>query len=395
MKKHDPLWQYRELDRVLAQMRPAFDLQKLFPSSYFDGLHAFEVLSRKFSFPVEYLNLSNQLLGAINIADLQSSMMAFDRINKDYFGAFEALHHNMESTFAALVGATSAIDVVSNSLSESLASAEALARSYSLADAGVEALLRYHEPFEKFARSYLVDASSGASAVFQKNSASLISEAARLLPDLSYVSEMSALLGPGLLEGLLDLPRANVFEELRVDLDYLNLEDDKVDVVVAVGESASGQVVEIGGRLVRRVYDLNIESERLGEKPVFAPTTKSMMAFHQVPSTVVSDEGSFLEVVDSLYFLLYEGSGDAARLTSKFEQERLEALWLLKQLRLGARHDLDHGKPKDVERKKRAVGAAYEKLIGMPTPKMKSDWQRVQKSLYDCLATMLDDLWFG
>jgi len=394
MSKYEPFWQQRELERLLSQMRPTFDVLSQIPPSYFDNLRAFEDLSRKYSFPTEYLSLSEEILKGINTSDLVSSLSMFDRIDKAYVSAFESLHKDMASTFAAVASATSAIDIVSALISESLANAEALAKSYSLAESGIAALLRYHDPFEKFATDKLF-AASAASLAFQENTASAIAEAARLLPDLSYVSELSAIMAPELLESVLHLPRINVFEELGEELVLVDLEDSQADVVAAVEGSSANRVVEVGGRLVRRVFELNTEAERRGKKPVFTPTTRTMMAFHQVPSTVASDEGGFLEVVDALFFLLYEGSGAAARLTERFEVDRLQALWLLKHLRLGARHDLDHGKPKEATRKMRSVGEAYEELVGVPVPKSKAEWQQAQQALYERLAEMLDDLWLN
>jgi len=197
------------------------------------------------------------------------------------------------------------------------------------------------------------------------------------------------------LKKLTHFPYVNLFEELDAEIDAVDLENKETDVVVAIKGSSATWVVKIGSRLVQRVYEMNIEAERRGKKPIFKPTTKTMMIFHRVPSTVASEERVFLDVVDELYFLLYEGSGNGARLTEQFSSERLDALWLLKHLRLGARHDIDHGKPKDVSKKSKSVGEAYEDLIGVPVPKSKTDWQRAQKSLYEMLENMLNGLWLA
>lgn len=394
MSKYDTFWQQRELERQLSKMRPALNMLNKLPPSYFESIRAFEDLSRKFAFPPEYLKLSEEILRSINTSNLVSSLAVFDRIDMTQISALKSLHMNMASILAATVGTKTAIDRVSVSLSESLAKAEALAKSYSLSESAIAVLTRFHEPFAKFAGDKL-GAANAASLAFKENTASVIAEAAQLIPDLSYVSELSALMAPKLLDCVLEVPTVNVFHELGEELILVDLDDSQTNVVAAIEESSASQVVDIGGRLVQRVFELNSEAERRGGEPVFSPTTKTMMAFHIVPSTVASNEGGFLEIIDALFFLLYEGSGSGRRLTNRFEADRLDALWLLKHLRLGARHDLDHGKTKDVTKKMRSVGEAYEELIGMCSPKSRYDWQQAQQVIYERLAGMLDDLWLN
>lgn len=394
MSKYGPFWQQREFDRILSQMQSTFELLEKIPAPMLESLRAFEDLSRRYSFPDEYLNMSKKLLMGIDKSNFASVLNVTDRIDKSYVRAFEALQSDMLSTLAAAPSAPSAINYVSTSVTESFANVEALARSFSLAESAIPALLRYHDPFEQFVSDKLL-AASPASLIFQENMASAIEQAAKMFQDLSYVSEMSALMAPELLESVLQLPRSNIFEELGEELVSVDLEDDQVNVVVSVESSLTNQVVEVGTRLVQLVYELNMEAERHGETPVFKPTTKTMMAFHQVPSTVVSDEIGFHEIVDALYFLLYEGSGYGARLTGRFEDDRLKPLWLLKDLRSGARHDLNHGKNKDVVKKMRSVGKAYEKLIDTPTVKSENELKQAQLSLYKYLADMLNDLWLN
>ena len=118
-----------------------------------------------------------------------------------------------------------------------------------------------------------------------------------------------------------------------------------------------------------------------------------MYAFYVIPTKVAPQEDRFLEIVDSLYFLLYEGSGSAKRLTDRVAVDRLEALWLLKRLRLGARHDVDHGSPSDAQKKSEQVGAAYCELVGHRSLKTREEWLQAQGALYQLLVDMLESIW--
>ena len=154
-------------------------------------------------------------------------------------------------------------------------------------------------------------------------------------------------------------------------------------------------IATLGDRLVQLVYDLNVEAEREGKAPLFKPTTKALMACAVIPSRVAFDSTSFNEVTDHLFFLLYEGSGSAQRLTARLDERKLTALWTLKHLRLGSRHDIDHGTERDAEKKNRQVGEAYKQLVGSVAPRSKNEWMNAQVALYKKLVEMLKQVWFG
>jgi hypothetical protein len=113
-----------------------------------------------------------------------------------------------------------------------------------------------------------------------------------------------------------------------------------------------------------------------------------------IPTRVATDEQSFGEIVDQLYFLLYEGSGAASRLRERCSNDQLAALWRLKHLRTGVRHDVGHGGSKDVEKKNRQIGEAYKSLIAMVMPRSRPDWTRAQVALYGQLVEMLEFIWY-
>lgn len=394
MSKYDPLWQNRELERLLSQIRFNFSELTELPPSYFESIRAFEDLSRRFSFPPEYLSLAADIKKSLEISSLSASLPSIYQNNTPYLESFVTIRQKIANSFSSFEKASFIVRNISASINESLAGIEALTKRFSLEAADVAILLRAQDSFNNFASKKLTF-NSNATQVFRENTALAISEAARLLPELAYVSELSVLMAPRKLINLINLPPVNLFEELDAEIEMVDFEDTETDIILAVKKSSVTRVVEIGGRVVQRVYEINTEAEHRGRQPVFKPTTKTMMAFHRVPSTVVSDEREFLDIVDELYFLLYEGSGDAKRLAEHFSSERLKALWLLKHLRLGARHDVNHGDTKEISKKLRSVGEAYEALIGVPVPKSKVDWQLAQKTLYEILENMLDDLWFN
>jgi hypothetical protein len=74
---------------------------------------------------------------------------------------------------------------------------------------------------------------------------------------------------------------------------------------------------------------------------------------------------------------------------------KLEALWRLKHLRLGFRHDVDHGSDRDVVKKNRQIGEAFKALINEVIPRDESEWRTAQVKLYQELIDMLEQIWYG
>jgi hypothetical protein len=66
--------------------------------------------------------------------------------------------------------------------------------------------------------------------------------------------------------------------------------------------------------------------------------------------------------VDDLYFLFHEGIGN--RLDGNVPQSFRD----INDLRTGLQHDLDHGKPSKSAKRRREVGAVFEKYAGTISP---------------------------
>jgi hypothetical protein len=69
------------------------------------------------------------------------------------------------------------------------------------------------------------------------------------------------------------------------------------------------------------VIDINQFSERGEKREIFKPTTRNMKACAELPTLIADDEDTFGKIIDALYFLLYEGSGSAARLLNFVDKE--------------------------------------------------------------------------
>jgi hypothetical protein len=149
------------------------------------------------------------------------------------------------------------------------------------------------------------------------------------------------------------------------------------------------RINKIGARIVKMINQINVIACNCGKREIFKPTNKTMLACGIIPSEFAKNEHKFFSVIDSLYFLLYEGSGEAKRLLSICSDEDLKPLWMIKSLRNFSRHDLEHGPASKINKKRETVANYFISLINKPLPIKTGDWGKAQLVLYKETNLML------
>lgn len=385
-------WQQRQLERALVAMRgPMLSLTDMLPASVASHMRDLQMLADRFTLPAQYLTISDKILSAISTAGISGAFSALDSISRDVTRAFSELQGSITQMASKSCRPATEAALAVQAMEDSLVPTEALLRLNKISPLLMDISLRPHKAFQDFA-SVRIAAAEAASEVFRANTISAVASASEILSQMTRGAELASLLTDPISE-ILPLPEVNVFTLLDGNLADTDLESEDADVQLVVRNAPSGTVVELGTRIVELVYNLNVESEREGKGAIFKPTTKTMRAFHVVPSRVAYDEVSFGEVADHLFFLLYEGSGDAKRITERISVDRLNAIWQLKHLRLSSRHDVDHGSVTETRKKSVEIGTAFRKLIGRSTPRTRQEWARAQTELYRRLINVLEELW--
>jgi len=183
--------------------------------------------------------------------------------------------------------------------------------------------------------------------------------------------------------------KVNVFSDTNRQLAYLYRRDSDIDPYLAFETCAAVNTSTSGGAIVNLVFEINESEAGAMGSDLFKPTNKTLRASSVLTGTIARDERLFGDVVDSLYILLYEGSGHAKRLVGKLSDDELEALWLVKRLRTGLRHDIDHGQPGKVKRKRMQLAEDFRGLTGKPRPTSPAEWRMAQTALYDRVIDLL------
>jgi len=183
--------------------------------------------------------------------------------------------------------------------------------------------------------------------------------------------------------------RCGLYGHVNQHLGFVYSDRYSGEVEIIFNKSIPARISFLGYAITEQIYKINLIFENNGQDQVFKPTSRTMRACAIIPSLIARSETDFYHLIDHLFFLLYEGSGTANRLTSIFDASFLEPLWKVKHLRLAARHDIDHGSKGDIEKKRAKIKDVYVSLISKPFPVKQGDWQKAQLQIYIEIELML------
>jgi hypothetical protein len=128
-------------------------------------------------------------------------------------------------------------------------------------------------------------------------------------------------------------------------------------------------------------------------KDLFKATTEAMRSTVSLNVAVESKE-TFKRFVDSLYKLIYEGSGSLKRIPQSYKESEDFVGFQIKHLRTDLFHDYEHGKPKDIEKKRELVRGVYETYTGKTALESldSEDYRSIQKKLLNKVIEFLEGL---
>ena len=186
--------------------------------------------------------------------------------------------------------------------------------------------------------------------------------------------------------------RCGLYGHVNQHLGFVYSDRFSGEIETSFNKSIPARISFLGYAITEQIYKINSICENNGQVQIFKPTSRTMRACAIIPSCIASSETNFYYLIDYLFFLLYEGSGTADRLTPILGKSLLEPLWKVKHLRLAARHDIDHGSRGDIEKKRAQIKDAYVSLISKPYPVKQGDWQKAQLQLYAEIELMLQKI---
>lgn len=138
------------------------------------------------------------------------------------------------------------------------------------------------------------------------------------------------------------------------------------DLLDEVSPSVSGladfqlEIAESASRIQSLVAAINDAHSAKHGKDLFKPTNKTVSAQTAI-GVVAKDQEAFKALIESLYFLLWEGpGGKISDVPTSFKD--------VNSLRTEFEHDVDHGGPSKFKYKKVGAGQVFEKYAGIKSP---------------------------
>ena len=173
-------------------------------------------------------------------------------------------------------------------------------------------------------------------------------------------------------------------------LGYALKENSTCDLEEEFQKSMICKIITGGKGIVSKIEYINDYYLSNGKKELFTPTNKTFRAISCLSTAFSVDDTTFGNVIDSLYMLLYEGSGDAKRVLEVLSDSECAPLWDIKHIRTDFRHDIEHGDDKKYLAKMQLIGAAYNGICGKNKPLRQKDWVTAHCNLFIKVNKLLD-----
>lgn len=168
----------------------------------------------------------------------------------------------------------------------------------------------------------------------------------------------------------------------QFDPDVLDL----VDSRTAASADFSGEIAALGTAIRKIISQLNEAHAAAHGNDLFRPTNKTAIAQTALSEPIGSYQ-DYKTFVENLYFLFWEGPGSNLA-------EKPQSFKDINVLRTELEHDTDHGKVRDVAKKKLKHGAVFQKYAGSTSPSVASParFPLMQLGLLNAIRTDLQGL---
>lgn len=178
-------------------------------------------------------------------------------------------------------------------------------------------------------------------------------------------------------------------------LGYANRENVSLTPEEAFEKSVLVEITEKGKRIIDNIVQLNDLRADNGQKGIFKYTGKVVKIATTMGSLVCTSEDDFGKMIDGVYMLFYENLEHIKTLDSDNAvrtEEVYQCIFRVKDMRTDMRHDYEHGKNGDINKKRKAIHECYKHYINRPVLQRQRDYVTLQKKLYDELLTLEDHL---
>lgn len=170
---------------------------------------------------------------------------------------------------------------------------------------------------------------------------------------------------------------------------HFELQDSELELIELKRKET---IRNLSNELLEQVADINSIYKANNETDLFKNTNENLKGSVKV-SKPVDDYENFKNLIDSLYKLIYEGSGSLSRVPKELLND--DSIYFdIKHLRTDFFHDIEHGKENKIKDKQEVISKIHQKYTGKKSLAELEigDLIRFQKSIYKNLLTELENL---
>lgn len=153
------------------------------------------------------------------------------------------------------------------------------------------------------------------------------------------------------------------------------------------------KISKLRDEIVSSIAECNkIFSSKQGED-LFKITSEVFRNVQNLDNPIKSKD-DFGDFIDALYKIIYEGTGNLKRTPENFKEKDDFIGFEIKHLRTDLRHDYEHGKEKDIQKKKKIISEIYKKYTGKSAVSSltKSLFNKMQQNLLENVLLFLKEL---
>ena len=164
----------------------------------------------------------------------------------------------------------------------------------------------------------------------------------------------------------------------RANVDITPEEGLENSVIVEITEKGK----QISGNIVR----INELCEVVGKEKTFKYTDKLVSKIMKFGNLICSTNEFFGAMIDGFYMIFYENLEHIKRLSSEETVRNgdvYQCIFRVKHMRTDLRHDYEHGKESDINKKRKTIADCYKHYTNKPALIKQRDYVTLQRKLYD------------
>jgi hypothetical protein len=180
-------------------------------------------------------------------------------------------------------------------------------------------------------------------------------------------------------------PKYNVERVIQRELRTNKSISPDLDLFELLSLTPAGLTTIRAQHVVGMVYQCLERHQFEGARQIFRGTTKVWSSCNYLPFSIVRDRLTLGEFLDRMYFIFYEGTGDAKRLLADdfLSKPECEFIWKIKHLRTWVRHDEEHGSDGDIRATRRKIMESFQWFGLSRLPRTGTDHQNVHRRIIE------------